>query len=121
MSGRRRLAELLAMASATRNIIRRHVDMQLDHVSRLAATSSVTNAIKRNLGGSPTITYSPSPRKTSPSKPTNPTQDQHVRNMSSTHRPVPSETAGDTTESSNLRRNMDEDVYYETQATTTPN
>jgi hypothetical protein len=48
MSGRR-LADLFALASATRNIIRRHVDIQLQTVTRVAATSSVTKVLKRNF------------------------------------------------------------------------
>jgi len=183
MSGRR-LADLLTLASATRNIIKRHVDIQLQTASRAAATSSITKAIKRDFRGSPLASRTSSPKgpsappaghedelldgkdqdvfyerseshsspdnmtsgelhvsqtddvgnvetsekeykptSASPktkSKPTNPIQDHHVRKMS-THRAVPSETAGDTTESSELRKNMDEEVYYETKATTSPN
>ena len=180
MSGRR-VTDLLAIASATRNVIKRHIDIQLHHASRAAATSSITKAIRRDFGPSqnPAATarqaststkspanedtlldgkdqdvfYEPSDKHSSPiagaaddykvpqsedsapiesegpkkqykpktasasksSKPMNPIQDQHVRKMS-THRPVPSETAGDTTESSNLRKDLDEDVYYDTKA-----
>jgi hypothetical protein len=180
MSGRR-LADLFAVASTTKNIIKRHVDIQLHNAARIAATSSVTKAIKRNFRGSPIVTSSSRPLKPSSvpakkidedplikgknqevfyersdshsttqpsrpegmnpkssrskreqtlkaaspstkSKPMNPIQDQHVRKMSTERTtPIPSETAGDTTESSDLRKNLDEEVYYETQATTSPN
>jgi hypothetical protein len=50
MSGRR-LADLLALASATRNIVKRHVDIQLQSASRAAVTSSITKAIKRDCRG----------------------------------------------------------------------
>jgi len=184
MSGRR-LADFLALASATRSIVRRHVDIQLQTASRAAATSSITKALKRDFRGAPrapttvrqksSSTPPPSgredelldgkdqdvfyerseghsspksettselhvsqtddggkveteqneytPTSASPktkSKPMNPIQDQHVRKFS-THRAVPSETAGDTTESSDLRKNMDEEVFYETKAPTSPN
>jgi hypothetical protein len=180
MSGRR-LADLLAIASATRNVIRRHIDLQLHSASRAAATSSITKAVRRDFGPSQNhaaasrqastatqppanedtlldgkdqdVFYEPSDSHSSPiaggaddykvpqsgdsvpvesegpkkqykpkaasasksSKPLNPIQDQHVRKMS-THRSVPSETAGDTTESSKLRKNLDEEVYYDTKA-----
>jgi len=177
MSGRR-LADLLAIASATRNVLRRHIDIQLHSVSRAAETSSITKAVRRNYAPSQShvatsrqaspstpnedtlldgkdqdVFYEPSDSHSSPiadgagdykvpqsgdsvtveseapkkqykpkaasasksSKPVNPIQDQHVRKMS-THRSVPSETAGDTTESSKLRQNLDEDVYYDTKA-----
>ena len=179
MSGRR-LADLLAIASASRNVVKRHIDIQLHQVSRAAATSSITKAIRRDFGPSQShaatarqaststkspanedtlldgkdqdVFYEPSDKHSSPiaggadnykvpqsdnspvesegpkkqykpkaasasksSKPVNPIQDQHVRKMS-THRSVPSETAGDTTESSKLRKDLDEDVYYETKA-----
>lgn len=181
MSGRR-LADLLALASATRNVVKRHIDIQLNSASRAAATSSITKAIRRDFGPSQShaatarqgsaatkppanedtlldgkdqdVFYEPSDSHSSPlagslddykvpqaedalpvesegpkkqykpksasasktSKPTNPIQDQHVRKMS-THRSVPSESAGDTTESSNLRKDIDEEVYYDTKAT----
>ena len=185
MSGRR-LADLLALASATRNIVKRHVNIQLQSASRAAVTSSITKAIKRDFRGAP---LAPSPARnagTSPpssekedilldgkdqdvfydrsethsspsntgtdelkvsqsenfvnvnpetpavehtaisgspsksSKPINPIQDHHVRKLS-THRSLPSETAGDTNESSDLRKNIDEEVYYGTEASTKPN
>jgi hypothetical protein len=185
MSGRR-LADFLALASATRNVIRRHVDIQLQNASRAAATSSVTKAIRKDFRAavpeSPSIRhgsssvnpsnhedtlldrkdqdvfYDRSESHSSPqstgsgelkvpqsedsfpiesetpakqykpksasasksSKTTNPIQDQHVRKMS-THRSIPSKTAGDTSESSELRKSIDEEVYYDTKATTKPN
>jgi len=61
---------------------------------------------------------SASPSKSS--KPLNPIQDAHVRKYS-THRSLPSETADDTNEKSDLRKNIDEEVYYDTKANTTPN
>jgi len=183
MSGRR-LADFLALASATRNILRRHVDIQLHNVQRSAATSSITKAIKRDVRGPPASAsqftrtasstakpeghedsliegkdedvfyerseshsadagstegglkvnqvddsviehdkkeYKPAsaPAKKS-SKTTNPIQDQHVRKYS-THRPIPSETADDTNETSDLRKGIDEEVYYDTKATTRRN
>jgi hypothetical protein len=182
----RRLADLLTLASATRNIVKRHIDIQLQSVSRAAATSSITKAIKRDFRGAPAtssqftrdappasesagkedalldgkdedVFYDRSeshsaelnkgteefkvpqekdepnvkrkhPKKYKPkssppsalSKTTNPIQDQYVRKMS-THRSVPSETAGDTTESTDLRKNIDEEVFYDTKAPTKPN
>jgi hypothetical protein len=182
----RRLADLLTLASATRSIVKRHVGIQLQSVSRAAATSSITKAIKRDLRGAPSTSalftrdappaskstakedalldgkdedvfydrseshsaelnkrteefkvpqgedeqkvqrkypkeYKPqsSPPSAS-SKTINPIQDQYVRKMS-THRSVPSETAGDTAESSDLRKNIDEEVFYDTKAPTKPN
>ena len=185
MSGRR-LADLLALASATRNIVTRHVSIQLQSAQRAAVTSSITKAIKRDFRGAPPATSPPrnassstasaqkedalldgkdqdvfydrsethsspatatgdelkvsqaensfnvnsespseeyTPTSASPStssKRINPIQDHHVRKMS-THRSLPSETAGDTTESSDLRKNIDEEVYYDTEASTNPN
>lgn len=183
MSGRR-LADLFSLASATRNIIRKHVEIQLNTATRVAATSSVTKAIKRDFRGSLVATNASREKSTPPppspnedellkgkdehvfyerseshstpenpispqgpvpptkaqsqaehgtreytpssasprskSKRMNPIQDHHVRKYSR-HRTVPSATAGDTTESSNLRRNIDEEVYYEPKARTSPN
>jgi aarF domain-containing kinase len=184
MSGRR-LADLLALASATRNVVKRSVNIQLQSVSRAAVTSSITKAIKRDFRGAPSVVYSatnpstsapsenesalldgkdqdvfydPSESHSSPantgtdelkvrqsedsinvnsapitkeskptsasrsksSKPTHPIKDRHVRKMS-THRPLPSETADDTNESSCLRKNIDEEIYYGTEASTKSN
>jgi hypothetical protein len=185
MSGRR-LADFLALASATRNVIKRHVDIQLQSASRAAATSSVTKAIRRDFraavpespsvrqassstrstsnedtlldGKDQDVFYDRSESHSSPqststgelkvpqsedsfpveseittkqykpksasasksSKTTNPIQDQHVRKMS-THRSVPSKTAGDTSEQSNLRNGIDEEVFYDTKAATKSN
>jgi hypothetical protein len=185
MSGRR-LADLLALASATRNVIRRNIDIQLQTVSRAAATSSITKAVRRDFQRSPVTSSasrnassssSPPPKEdtlldgkdqdvfydrseshSSPpnagtdelkvsqqddsynvnaepttdelkptsaspsksSKPLNPIQDAHIRKYS-THRSLPSETADDTNEKSDLRKNIDEEVYYNTKASTTPN
>jgi hypothetical protein len=171
----RRLADLLTLASATRSIVKRHVGIQLQSVSRAAATSSITKAIKRDLRGAPPASKSTAkedalldgkdedvfydrseshsaelnkrteefkvpqgedeqkvqrkypkeykPQSSPPSassKTINPIQDQYVRKMS-THRSVPSETAGDTAESSDLRKNIDEEVFYDTKAPTKPN
>jgi hypothetical protein len=178
----RRLADLLALASATRNVFRRNVDIQLQRASRAAETSSITKAIKRNFraasASSPQFTRDANPKPTgkeaalldgkdedvfydrseshsaekntttdelkvpqsettevnepvkeykptsasatTSSKPTSPIQDQHVRKMS-THRSVPSETADDTGETSELRKNIDEEVFYDTKASTKPN
>jgi hypothetical protein len=183
MSGRR-LADLFALASVARSIIRKHVEIQLNTATRVAATSSVTKALKRDFRASsaarnsapqkgstpppaehedvlsegrdqdvfyerseshstlesPSSPESPVPHGHEASKPqnheheytpnsasprtkskrTSPIQDQYVRKYS-THRTVPSETAGDTTESSELRKNIDEEVYYEPKATTSTN
>ena len=183
MSGRR-LADLLALASAMRNVIKRSANIQLQSASRAAVTSSITKAIKRDFQDVPAtsaarnassstpsgkestlldgkdqdVFYDPSESHSSPantgtdelkvpqsedslnvnseesaeeykptsaspsksSKPTNPIQDHHIRKMS-THRSLPSETANDTKESSDLRKNIDEEVYYETDASTKPN
>ena len=185
MSGRR-LADLLALVSATRNVVKRHVNIQLQSASRAAVTSSITKAIKRDFRGAPlapssalkTSTSTPSSEKedtlldgkdqdvfydrsethSSPantgtdelkvpqsensfdvnpeipavedtptsvsssksSNPINPIQDRHVRKLS-TRRTLPSETAGDTNESSDLRQNIDEEVYYDTEASIEPN
>ena len=179
----RRLADLLALALATRNVIKRHAEIQLHAVSRAAATSSITKALQRDFRGLPIqpspvpkssstvdhsvkeehlldgkdqdVFYDRSEKHSSPettksdelkvsqsqdslmidsekqhksastprsksSKGINPIQDHHVRKMS-THRPVPSETADDTSETSELRSNIDEDVYYETTASVIPN
>ena len=182
MSGRR-LADLLALAGATRAVIKRHAEIQLQAASRAAVTSSIRKTLNRDFRGYP-IQPSPSPQSNSaaspstkeepllegkdqdvfydrseshsapetsgpdelkirqseesfasyrqkeynptsasPSKssrPINPIQDHHVRKMS-TNRPIPSETAEDTSESSELRKNINEDVYYDTKATVTPN
>jgi hypothetical protein len=187
MSGRR-LADLLALASATRNIVKRHVNVQLQSASRAAVTSSITKAIKRDFRGeplapspsrnastsppssekedplldgkdqdvfydrsethsspsntgadelkvsqsensvnvnpeTPAVEHTPtsaSPSTSKSSKPINPIQDYHVRKLS-THRSLPSETAGHTNESSDQRRNIDEEAYYGTEASTKPN
>lgn len=185
MSGRR-LADLLALASATRNVLRYSIDLQLQTVSRAAATSSITKAVRRDFRRSPVTStasrtasssstsppkedtlldgkdqdvfydrsesHSPPPNagtdelkvsqegdsfnvnaeptteefkptSASPSKstkPLNPIQDAHIRKYS-TRRSVPSETADDTSEKSDLRKNMDEEVYYDTKANTIPN
>jgi hypothetical protein len=185
MSGRR-LADLLALASATRNIVKRSVDLQLQNASRAAVTSSITKAINWDLrrpnattiptrhassstpssgtestlldGKDQDVFYEPSEGHSSPentgtdelkvtqsedsiqvkskrstgeykptpastsksSKSISPTQDHHVRKMS-THRSVPSETAGDSTESSELHKNVDYEVYYDTKASTEEN
>jgi hypothetical protein len=179
-----RLADLLALAAATRNVIRRHVDVKLQSAARAAATSSITKALKpdfcrppRDKPSAPSATPSSTsavkedklldgkdqdvfyerseshsapasrgpdelkvgqsefstdsqtqweehkPTSASPStssKPTSPIQDHHVRTMW-TQRSLPSETAGDTNELSDLRKNIDEEVYYEPQASTAPN
>ena len=185
MAGRR-LIDLLALASATRNVIRRSIDIQFQTVSRAAATSSITKAIKRDFVRSPVssstsrnaissstsapgedtlldgkdqdVFYDRSESHSSPpnagtdelkvsqrddlykvnaepkieefnpasasasksSHPLNPIQDAHTRKYS-THRSVPSEIASDSNEKSDLRENIDEEVYYDTKATTTPN
>lgn len=45
------LADVLALASATSNIVKRHVEIQLQSASRAAVTSSITKAIKRDFQG----------------------------------------------------------------------
>jgi hypothetical protein len=182
----RRLADLLALASATRNVVKRHVNIQLQSASRAAITSSITKAIKWNSRGAPLApsparnasTSTPSSEKeaalldgkdqdvfydrsethsspanigtdelkipqsensfninpetppvqytstsASPSKSSkliNPVQGRQVRKLS-THRSLPSQIAGDTNESSDLRKNIDEEVYYDTEASAIPN
>jgi hypothetical protein len=172
MSGRR-IADLLALASATRNIIRHNVGIQIQTASRAAVTSSITKTVRQSFrpvssaqtqkpktqvkedtlldGKDQDVFYEQSethsadenkrteelkigeseesstneyiPKTASPSKsskPTSPIQDHHIRKMS-THRSLPSETADDTNESSALRKNIDEEVFYDTTASTTPN
>jgi hypothetical protein len=199
MSGRR-LADVLALAAATRNVLAKSASIQLAAVSRAAVTSSLTKAVKRNFRGAhdsrrntpksttaappaghedevllegkdQDVFYDRSDAHSSPanpdpshefkvpqsddsseavvtsekhskqyrpkgaspsksSKPTNPIQDQFTRKYSthtlargsySTQRPVPVQTASDTSEKSPLRKNIDEEVYYDTKAATKRN
>lgn len=183
MAGRR-LADFLALASVTRDVVRQHVRLQAQSVSRAAATSSITKVIKRDFRRTTAPKSVPTPSTTSKtfkgkgemlldgkdkevfyeaksdgssstapnrgelnttqeniiapegnekkeytpasaspadnSKPLNPIQDHHVRKYS-TNRSVPSEIAGNTTDSSDLRKNLDEEVFYDTEASTKPN
>ena len=66
LMARRRLADFLSIASATRNIIKRHVDIQLQIASRVVATSSVTKAVKRNFQGSLVVNPLHPPLSSSP-------------------------------------------------------
>ena len=189
MSGRRRLADLVALAVATRNVLAKSASIQLHNVTRAALTSSLTKAVIHNFPGTPlasSVRPPPTPSAPSPgeedvllegkdqdlfynrsdshssvpnpdrshefkvtqsddaptaapltkhpkqyhpniasasksAKPTSPIQDQFTRKYYTQHRPVPSETASDTTEKSPLRKNIDEEVYYGTKAPTSRN